>query len=248
MASNQPSEINDAGVWQAELLRVTAFPSAGVPVDSVNWWEHLLGQPAENRISRPREDATEEQGPFEAGRLTLGVLPFRIDWLYNNPETEVIGQFPEALRVFRNFVLRWLETAPQLDRLAFGAVLNRPVASRIEGYHTIAPYLSRVQLDAERSSDFLYQINRPRESRLGVPRLNLNRLSKWSVAVRMLTQIGLVPVTAPQMVGTLRYACRLEMDINTVVGFGELPSASLPMIFQELLDLGLEIAVRGDIP
>jgi hypothetical protein len=45
------------------------------------------------------------------------------------------------------------------------------------------------------------------------------------------------------------YACRLELDINTPQSFqNELPYDQLNNIFQELVDLGREIATEGDIP
>jgi hypothetical protein len=50
-------------------------------------------------------------------------------------------------------------------------------------------------------------------------------------------------------VSPLYFACRLELDINTVPEFqDEFDRGRLPSILRELADLGLEIANRGDIP
>jgi hypothetical protein len=50
-------------------------------------------------------------------------------------------------------------------------------------------------------------------------------------------------------VGPLYFACRLELDINTVPEFqGEFERGELSSIFQELVDFAVEIADRGDIP
>jgi hypothetical protein len=44
-------------------------------------------------------------------------------------------------------------------------------------------------------------------------------------------------------------ACRLELDISTMPEWeGELPHDGLPEVFRELVDLGQEIAEKGDIP
>jgi len=133
-------------------------------------------------------------------------------------------------------MLRWLAGCPPLQRLAFGAVLTRPVDDLLTGYRQISDYLPFVQLDPESSSDFSYQINRPRNSTV-ISGLRINRFSRWSVARVFAstfdTQIG----------------CRVELDINTAQEFqGELPQEKLPVIIQELVDLGKEIAENGDIP
>ena len=47
------------------------------------------------------------------------------------------------------------------------------------GYRELGRFLPAVRLD-EDSSDFSYQINRPRRSTV-IPELSVNRLSKWSV-------------------------------------------------------------------
>jgi len=44
------------------------------------------------------------------------------------------------------------------------------------------------------------------------------------------------------------HACRLELDINTSADYtGQFASQILPEIFMALIDLGKEIAERGDI-
>jgi hypothetical protein len=50
-------------------------------------------------------------------------------------------------------------------------------------------------------------------------------------------------------VGHKDFACRLELDINTVPDFqGELPRESFGQLLGELTELGQEIAQKGDIP
>ena len=109
-----------------------------------------------------------------------------------------------------------------------------------------------MKLDPENSSDFSYQINRPRVSATGITDLQLNRLSRWS-AVR-LSGI-LVQITAGQPTARVfesrneLYACRIELDINTSQTFtAALPQEQLSARVEELVKLGAEIAANGDIP
>lgn len=68
---------------------------------------------------------------------------------------------------------------------------------------------------------------------------SLNRLSKWAV----------VSGAYASQVGHKDFACRLELDINTVPDFqGELPRESFGQLLGELTELGQEIAQKGDIP
>jgi len=122
-----------------------------------------------------------------------------------------------------------------------------PVDDRPSGYRKLGSYLPGIQIDPEGSSDFLYQINRPRKARLNIPSLRINRLSNWSVSrIDIGGQFGAQTIELP---GLEQYACRLELDINTAPDFQEiLVREQLRSTFEELVDLGKEIAARGDIP
>ena len=100
------------------------------------------------------------------------------------------------------------------------------------------------------ATNFMYQINRPRES-ASVPSFTVNRLSKWSVAAFESVSI----TVSPSSVRAVGYAdfpmhmSALELDINTSPKPDALiPSDEIPQLFHELVSLGLEIAERGDIP
>ena len=229
------------------------------PITRPTWWTDLVGEPSENRIAQPRRGGQHEEGPFEGGKLVLRVEPTRIDWLFTpigqrEPELEGIppvGPFPHLLDAFLRVMRRWfeLETCPPVQRLAFGAILLQRVEDRQTGYRQIAAYLPSIQLDPEGSSDFSYQINRPRESASGVSGLRINRLSKWSVASWLSQELSIRPESVRHSRGQPFFACRLEVDVNTAQDFqDELSRAQLPRIFQELVDLGQEIVNRGDIP
>lgn len=243
--------------WQAEILRLTAFPSPAAQLGEPTWWKDLVGEPPETKISQPRTGGQQEEGPFEGRKLVLRVEPIRIDWLFTPiddraQEFESIpttGSFPESLQIFLQLMLRWFElaTCPPVQRLAFGATVLLPVENQQIGYRQISAYLP-FQLDPEGSSDFSYQINRPRDSTSGISGLRINRLSKWSLVRVTMGALALGPAFVGYSARRIHHVCRLELDINTVPDFqGELSREQLPQIFQELVNLGQEIVREGDI-
>jgi hypothetical protein len=255
-------------VWETQVLRLTAFPGPGFTAGDPSWWADLVGQPPESRLAQPRKGLYSTEGPFENGKLSLTIQFNRIDWLLTaaeQPATEAaalstLGAFPDSLDGFLKLMLRWLEaeSAPELLRLAFGAVLLQLVENREEGYRRIATYLPSVGLDPEGSSDFLYRINRPRTS-AEVAGLRVNRLSTWWVGLLRSRMLAIEPSSqsAVLLPGTDNYACRLELDINTAPGLDiktapglehKLPRNQLSRLLQELVDVAKEIAEVGDIP
>jgi hypothetical protein len=160
-----------------------------------------------------------------------------------------IGSFQDCLDSFLELMTRWFKISPSLRRLAFGVILALPVDDRKSGYELIANYLPNVKLDPVGSSDFLYQINRLRNSEL-VSDLEINRLSKWSVVKQGLARVDLLPEARVSLFPSSdTFSCRLELDINTSADYkSDLPADKLTSVFLELVDLAKEIAVRGDIP
>jgi hypothetical protein len=246
--------------WETQTLRLTAFPSPSAQIIRPTWWRDLMGNEPESSISQPRKGGLQEEGTYENGKLVLVFEPTRIDWLYTPMDDEkqqakgflTISPLHDALSTFIPLMNRWfeLETCPSVQRLALGTVVLQPVQDLRTGYQQLMQYLNSVQLDVDNSSDFLFQINRRRDSTV-VPGLRINRLSRWSVASmqRQIISMPIASVPTRHEVSPLYFACRLELDINTVPEFqDEFDRGRLPSILRELADLGLEIANRGDIP
>jgi hypothetical protein len=243
--------------WQTQTLRLTAFPSPSVQIIQPTWWHDLMGEEPENRSLQPRKGGLREEGPFADGNLILGVAPTRIDWFYTPTVDEkqvsegflTISPLHDAIGVFAPLMNRWfeLETCPTVRRLAFGGVILQPVQDRQTGYQRIMQYLPLAQMDIDNSSDFSYQINRKRNSRV-IPDLSINRLSRWSVVAHQDIEMPIPPALTHQPLGPIYHACQLELDINTVPEFpGEFERGQLSSIFQELIDWAVEIAREGDI-
>ena len=245
--------------WQTQTLRLTAFPSPSAPIIHPTWWHDLRGEEPESRISQPRKGGLKEEGSFGDGNLILGFEPTRIDWIYTpvNDEKQqsegflTIGSLDNTIQLFAPLMDHWfeLEACPPVQQLAFGVILLQPVQDWQSGYRQLMHYIPSVQLDVDNTWDFLYQINRQRDSRFFTG-LRINRLSKWSVVAIQWQTMSLQMPSAPirQTLSPLYHACRLELDINTVPEFqGEFSREELTSVFHELIDYAVEIANRGDV-
>lgn len=247
--------------WQVETLRMTVFPSQPLQTEAVTWWADLAGEPPEASLRLPRTHGLQEEGPFGVGegKLVLRVEPNRVDWVLaprENPGAEVagflvVGSLPELPESFCQVISRWFdfETCPSAQRMAFGAILLRPVMDYQASLVQLTAYLPFLESVRGDVSDFLYQINRRRDSSTGIPNLRINRLSKWSVAAVTSSEVALQPHTMRLSPTQTQYACRLELDVNTVPNFpGELSRDQQPIVFRELVHLARQIAGQGDIP
>ncbi len=242
--------------WQVESMRVTAFLGDVVSIERLSWWDDFVGFPPETVVSRPKSGQYQAHGDFEGRRLMLQIQPGRIDWslsaVIKTTEEEfnlpLLGPFTEVLTSFSRVVAPWLVKAPALARLAFGATLMQPVENVRAGYVLLQKYLPRLPIDPEGSSDFFYQINRPRPAATSIEGLRINRLTKWStqVAQRMTIVVGSGGVETRTL--GQEAACRLELDVNTAPDFGRaLPAEHLELLLNEMINLGCEIAERGDV-
>ena len=259
MTPQQASPRLPLEAWRVETLRTTLFPSPTTSVDPSTWWVEVVGEEADTQIVHRKKSERREEGLYKDGKLVLHVQPIRIDWIWaaqEEPEGKEedfpsLGSFPAVCPLFTQLMDRWLalETCPNAQRLAFGAILLYPVPDRATGYRQLMPYLPAIQLDPERSSDFLYRINRRRPSTSGIPHLEINRLATWSVMARQLQPVSISPEAVGYFPTPPRsFACRIELDINTAPEFREeLSRDQFRAIFHELVHLGQEIATEGDI-
>jgi len=214
--------------------------------------------PADTETLKRAEHFLQKEGPFERGRLILSVNPARVDWVYkavNDPplaeDLSSIGSLEESASAFLGLLRPWTKACPKTQRLALGAELIEPMATIEEAYGRLAEYLRTIQIDPRNSSDFLYRINRARDS-TQIPGLKINRLSTWSALQIKLASFEL-PAGRPQLTQLAlssigKPACRMELDINTAADYGELPDDKIGDLFTELVELSKEIAKNGDVP
>ena len=221
-------------------------------------WEAVTQEIPERVSSRPREGLTVAEGPYSGNRLQCIYRPDRIDWnlrpVIPPPSSPIegflsMGPFPRALPALLDVTRKWLEGNPNVDRLAFGSVLLMEAGGLAEANRSMDSLLPDVILDAEASSDFLYQINRRRTS-TSSPTVLVNRLSKWSVMQGGAVALAVAGNAEPHFSrGPDFFACRLELDINTAAPLSlSAPEVDVFQLFEELVGLGKEIAEGGDIP
>ena len=142
----------------------------------------------------------------------------------------------------------WFPQCPPVARLAFGCVLHHKATDVEEAYKHLDSLLPAVTIDYRNSSDFLYRINRRRKSKSDVPDLLINRLSTWSVVRQFRERVTSQENSLTHSSQLLFIASQLELDINTVPEYQEtLPREKLPVLLREFVDLGQEIAVKGDV-
>ena len=242
-----------SGSWEVEQLRATTF-SIPVPQFRVggSLWESVAGtRPEEERFIHT--DGREEiVGKIEGMSLTSVSRPGRVDWMLQTDGPRqgfpVIGPLDDSVKIFRNVVYKWLDTCPPLVRLALGATLVKPTPGLQQGYNELMQSLPDLQLNLSHASDFLYQINRFRESQVAEG-TRINRLTKWSVMESGVIEVSLGPEGGAILPPSSRqFACRLELDINTALTGEVIPKDKNKKLFRELVGLGIEIARRGDVP
>ena len=243
---------SDPNLWQGQLVRLTAFPTKLELDVQQSWWNDLFGDTAEKINYDKKQFLHQETGTLEGNPLILKMQPGRIDWHYVARQElselmegiPALGPFLHVLEYFSPLMLKWLGKCPELKRLAFGAVLLQPAADHASAYESLGKYLRSVQVDPN-TTDFNFQINRRRASKVGIPNLEINRLTRWS-ALKM--GVHITDPTGGGLRPAERFAARLDLDINTSQEFaGPLPSDKHAALYQELVELGREITANGEI-
>lgn len=244
--------------WQAENLRLSAFVVNAIDPTKKHFWEPLIGTPSNEIRHRPQQQLIMEEGPFLNGRLRVEAVNNRVDWrllpdLTNPPhDLPTMGPYDVLERGFRELMQRWLADCPSVHRLAYGGVLLLPAESLPDALRRLDELLPTVRVEPEVTQDFIYRINKRRDSRSGIEGLKINRLSTWAAVQVIETQIhvsegdqGTLNVT---QLPNPRGLCRLEIDINTIPEFNqEFDKNMILDIFNELVDIGNEIATEGDV-
>lgn len=255
MAQDQASLPKNS--WQVSNLRFTGFIEPGHGLLDQNWWTDIVGTEPDSE-TKTKAGEHVHTGPFSTGVLTLNYSALRVEWVYqvkemisqDTPQFAILGNFEDKLEEFLQLINKWfsITNIPVFTRIAFGATSLQPKETHKSGYDTLSEYLKEyVKLDSEKSSDFVYQINRPRKIDIGDRNLLINRLTKWGLGRLDLAQrlLGLPEISTPM---TSIFACLLEMDINTDQNSTQpINSNQIEAIFDKLVSLGKEIAAKGDI-
>lgn len=254
--SNKTNDVKSS--WQPILLRATYFCDSPVQVsEAAPWWEALAKTKPENINAKASTQETVVDGDFEPGILRLGIQPGRIDWIHaisnekqeKSQELLYLGDLRTKTSQFNSLMNTWFEQSnlPSIRRLAFSTISILTTESKADSFESISGYLPSMTFGAD-STDFLYQINRPRKSK-NDPDLTINRVSKWSVETLQMRSFLTSTPNLEKFSERTHNFCRLELDINTSVDYkAPILKANLPIVFSEFVNLSLEICEKGDIP
>lgn len=250
-------QLPDVSTWQTQVIRLTGYLADTLDISQLQWWQMVTGDIAEESITK-KGGVRIDEGRYEAGRLRLQIDPLRVDWRLTAAVDPgemfaeglpTLGSFPDVLAHFSKLMTKWIPSCPAIKRLAFGAVLLHPCENREASYQLLDAYLPDVRVSSQ-SFDFTYKVNRKRPSNV-VEGLKINRLNSWS-ALHWMMSVSLSQAqgaTTRDLRPLEGDACQLELDINTDAEFqGELPMNRIVETWQELLQLGTEIAEQGDVP
>jgi len=253
------AENNIAVPWQAEQFRFTGFLEPLFDVTAESAFRAFTGSEPEH-VSENRQQAVQTaSGMFNKFKLDVVKIPGRLDMVLHSSEessalaagVSVLGLWTDIISVFDSGVRAWLQTQPKLQRLAFGTIVVDEVNDRVAGYKVLNQLLPKVDIDIEHSSDFVYQINRPRlvkfDDHLSI---KINRLSKWStvaVVSQTLTVVAKERLRPSNVVASIRNYSRAELDLSTDPEVLELPSSQIEPIWKKLVDLARELLLKGDV-
>lgn len=240
--------------WNYQHLRLTAFLEKPLDIRDISWWKETVGDDPDNiNINFTGIPIKEEEGFLGELILKLKIEPTRVDWTLNSPNTQGIEDFPtlgdrvQAVKAFTDIANKWFKNSNLLEikRLAFGSRLQKKVKNRIEGYKDLNKILQSVELDPENSSDFLYQINRPRLSSI-IKDLWINRLAIWRVLNSKVLALNL-GISPQGNIASDIFATNLDLDISSDANReSNLPKNDLQDLLSEFIELGNEIAQNGD--
>jgi hypothetical protein len=160
-----------------------------------------------------------------------------------------LGSFHEKLDAFSKIVVKWLGQSTRLiNRVALGVVLVQPVSDRPSGYRRLSKYLRAVEIDAEKTQDFGYRINRSRTETFSDEQIVINRICTWGLGFPMATSLELRGPAATAKTTTFGWLVRVDMDINTWAEFeGTFHPSRAIEIFECLRKYAIEIGQKGDV-
>ena len=243
--------------WETEAIRLSVFPVSETAAVEALHWEQAVGVPPEtvNRQSQqPQMPRIIEEGPWNNCRLQADSQRGQIHWRAfsgtPNPDGPgSIGSLSGVARPFQAAMSQWFAAhCPAINRFAFGANLMIPADSLQEVCAYLDGMLPTVSVADAGARDFVYRINRRRQSRHHQG-LGINRLATWSAVQGMGFEIVIVGGVPSARVSEGRNFCRLELDINTIpIPTDVIPREVLPNVFAELIDAAIEISIEGDIP
>jgi hypothetical protein len=161
----------------------------------------------------------------------------------------IMGSWADLRGAFGQMSVQLLKSVKvPIVRIEFGGILLAGKDTLECSYQQLKELLKSVDVDPRKMRDLHYRVNWRSDSKV-VP-LKLNRLTTWA-AMRFTTKV--IQLTGDKLsvaggAGGERFAVRLEFDHNTDAANDKaFDPAKVEPIFQELVDLAVENAEKGEI-
>lgn len=251
--------MSEFGPWSVRSLRLTVFPEPSAEkarrLDSGELFYQLSGEQCVTFTRNPRESTEIAFGPIGGNGVSIELDPHRVQWKFDplddgtgiRPEPALLSSPAGAIDSLRITLLNFAADFP-LRRIAIGALLAQHTSDNDESYGRLANILPRLNLVPGQTSDLIYRINRPRDSKCQEG-LKLNKLATWSAAVfRAFQVVGDARQTGNFGMVAESYEIRLEFDVNTSGERTEsIPVENIECIFNELMQIATDLATNGDV-
>jgi len=239
--------------WEAESLRVSLFSSVPTRLSDEDW-ETLTGQTEDYNRQAVSGAGFVYTGKVKDNQLALSGISTRVNIVQSSgvpaqPESlPTMGPWEQVRDRFVDFTSAWIEGKKfPVTRIAFGAVLLYPVATRVASYEGLRDLLSSVTVDPEVMRELTYRINWPTKSSV-VAGLHANRITSWSAV--NIVQANLEFAPRPTATASLQgYAIRLEIDNSTdEMRSDPFDQSQVIAIYRELVSFASENAAKGERP
>lgn len=202
--------------WTLEAQRFSAFFESPLVDYRNNWWVGLTGDENRRFTVDPRERTQVDRGADDNAGLALAVSAFRADLVqqYLLPEPGVV--LPEADKAAGPFVdlaEKLLGLMPKINRMAVAYAVRTEAPSLVDANRLAQRLAPSISFDTASVTDFSLQMNKPVMSTRA--EIQINRLTRWSVALEIISHIEASnpPTAVPVEPG--RYYCRIDIDANT---------------------------------
>ena len=242
------------GQWDVDSLRLTLFYDNQKPPFRANLWKNVTGASPQAIDERPQEGRTTVKGQYLGNQLVLVLQQSRVDWHIRplsppNPpsagELLLVTGIAEAADVLKAALVKSIDPKLPVVRLALAPVLIKSVTSLEDGFEKLSCYLPGVRKEFLKGTDFIYQINRPRQPQ-GVTGVMVNCLAKWEIHEFIQGTFSVSPAAPPRFTTVPAPTCLLTMDINNVLLEKRLPINATITLFERFVGLANELATQGD--
>ena len=216
-------------------------------------WTRVIEKQPDQIIVDPKSSSERVLGEDEEYKVTFSIELGRLDWsIFHAADENILtldlrANLDSSIKKLQTVVSKWLQVDfPGVYRVAFGATLLCETQGKVQSYDALSK-LVPVKIDSKESSDFSYKINRPRPSK-NIEGLKINRLSQWSSGRFDVKAFTGDAEHELELTASTKFVVRLELDINNVPDFNRtLSTEQISTLFEEEIELGVEIAANGDI-